>query len=86
MQRIAIPGAEHIQGATIEMPNEPLSVRNLSRHGMRRGAYAGSNKRRFVLFTTHDCETGNERRHEFDSKTDRDRYAMEQVMFLNCRK
>ena len=50
-----------------------LSARNLRRHGMRRGAYDGATKRRFVLFVD---EGATEWRHEFDTKAERDAYAL----------
>jgi hypothetical protein len=57
---------------------DELSVRNLRKHGMERGAYNGANKRRFVLFV--DEQGGGDpsrlrRRHEFDTKRERDAYA-----------
>lgn len=54
--------------------NDPLSARNLRKYGLRRGAYDGANRRRFVLF--EDLRNGNERRHEFDSKRERDEKAL----------
>lgn len=50
-----------------------LEARNLRKYGMRRGAYDGANKRRFVLFIK--LPNGNERRSEFDTKKERDEYA-----------
>lgn len=54
----------------------PLASRNLAKHGMRLGAYDGANRRRFVLFTRHDAQIGDERRREFDTKKERDRFAL----------
>lgn len=52
---------------------DELSSRNLAKYDMRRGAYDGANKRRFVLFVPgHD---GNEWRYEFDTKKERDDIA-----------
>lgn len=52
---------------------DELSSRNLAKYGLRRGAYDGGNGRRFVLFAK--LPSGNERRHEFDTKKERDAYA-----------
>lgn len=63
---------------------DELSSRNLAKYGMRRGAYNGANKRRFVLFV--NLNNGNERRHEFDSKGQRDDYArvlLREIAFNN---
>ena len=54
--------------------SDELSARNLARHGLRRGAYDGANKRRFVLFES--IGNGNERRQEFDRKCERDAAAL----------
>lgn len=62
------------------MATEPLSARNLKKHGMRRGAYDGANRRRFVLFV--DNRDGTESRHEFDSKSERDQFALQQLLEL----
>lgn len=51
-----------------------LASRNLAKHGMRRGAYDGANRRRFVLFVS--AGDGNEWRSEFDTKRERDDYAL----------
>lgn len=55
---------------------ELLSKRNLAKHGMERGAYDGAQKRRFVLFSRHDATPGNVTRREFDTKRERDQYAL----------
>ena len=52
---------------------DELSARNLAKHGMRRGAYDGATKRRFVLFASNG--DGTETRSEFDTKRERDDYA-----------
>ena len=49
---------------------DELSARNLAKWGLRRGAYDGSNSRRFVYFES--LGNGNERRHEYTSKRERD--------------
>lgn len=54
---------------------EPLSARRLSRYGMRRGAYDGANRRRFVLFYPSE-DSQNLSRREFDSKKERDEFAI----------
>jgi hypothetical protein len=57
-----------------------LSARNLERFGLRRGAYNGSNSRRFVLFeAARSTATGEavEIRREFTSKRERDAKALE---------
>lgn len=48
-----------------------LSARNLKRYGLRRGAYDGATRRRFVLFESRGVET----RREFDTKAERDEMA-----------
>lgn len=53
---------------------EPLSARNLKKYGLRRGAYDGSNSRRFVLF--QNLGNGNESRREFTTKRERDEAAL----------
>lgn len=63
-------------GIIIHLPTEPLAARYLKRFGMRRGAYNGANKRRFILFTTKDAPPKTERRHEFDTKRARDQFAI----------
>lgn len=52
---------------------DELEARKIKRYGMRRGAYDGANKRRFVLFVSSGH--GLERRYEFDTKSARDDYA-----------
>jgi hypothetical protein len=54
---------------------EPLSSRNLARHGMRRGAYDGDRRRRFVLFHPA-ADPQNVSRSEFDTKRERDEFAL----------
>lgn len=54
--------------------NDVLSARNLARYGLRRGAYDGANKRRFVLFQA--IGMGVELRHEYDTKRERDDAAL----------
>jgi hypothetical protein len=56
---------------------EELSARNLAKYGLRRGAYDGANKRRFVLFTS--VVMGVETRSEFDTKRERDVAALTAV-------
>ena len=51
---------------------DELSSRNLAKYGMRRGAYNGAYKRRFVLFIR---QGENDQRHEFDTKGARDDFA-----------
>jgi hypothetical protein len=53
---------------------EPLSARNLAKYGIRRGAYNGACRRRFVLFHPAD-DPQNEKRSEFDTKRERDEFA-----------
>lgn len=60
---------------------EPLSARNLARYGLRRGAYDGANRRRFVLFEADG--KGNEIRREFDTKGERDTVAMTRLAELS---
>lgn len=56
--------------------SELLSARSLRKYGMRRGAYDGARKRRFVLFV----EDGSiERRTEYDTKGERDAAALRMV-------
>jgi hypothetical protein len=57
-------------------PMDKLSARYLAKHGMQRGAYDGSRSRRFVLFVTDNATTW---RHEFDTKRERDAYALAQL-------
>lgn len=57
---------------------DELSSRNLAKHGLRRGAYDGANKRRFVLFVK--LPNGNERRSEFDTKKERDNAARNKLL------
>lgn len=52
---------------------DELEARKIKRYGLRRGAYDGANKRRFVLFVS--AGEGLEMRHEFDTKAARDDYA-----------
>ena len=59
------------------MTIDPLSSRNLARHGMRRSAYDGANRRRFVLSETRG--DGNELRSEFDTKGERDCRSSRQI-------
>jgi hypothetical protein len=65
------------------MTADPLSARNLARYGLRRGAYDGANRRRFVLFES--LGDGNESRSEFDTKRARDARAMERLAALSAR-
>jgi hypothetical protein len=60
---------------------EPLASRNLAKYGMRRGAYDGANRRRFVLFVA-DSEHRTEWCHEFNTKRERDNYAMRKLAEL----
>lgn len=55
------------------MTSNKLTARNLSRYGMRRGAYDGANRRRFVLFTNDGASVW---RREFDTKRERDAAAL----------
>jgi hypothetical protein len=50
-----------------------LSARNLAKHGLRRGAYDGGTRRRFVTFAT--AGNGNEWRTEFNTKRERDEHV-----------
>ena len=54
-----------------------LNAKMLAKHGMRRSAYDGANKRRFVLFIT-DYHNGElvEWRHEFHTESARDNFAI----------
>lgn len=59
---------------------DDLSARNLRKYGMRRGAYDGANRRRFVLFYPSrkhaaGVDDGNVWRAEFDTKAERDQVA-----------
>lgn len=59
------------------MAAEPLAARNLARYGLRRGAYDGSNRRRFVLY--EDGENNGESvtwTREYDTKGERDAAAL----------
>lgn len=56
---------------------DKLSSRNLAKFGLRRGAYDGANKRRFVLFER--LGNGNEQRSEFDTKKARDTKALQRI-------
>lgn len=49
-----------------------MNARQLAKYGMRRGAYDGANRRRFVLFQDNG---ENEIRREFDTKRERDEFA-----------
>jgi hypothetical protein len=52
---------------------EPLGSRNLARYGLRRGAYDGGMRRRFVLFRSGVSDGERvEWRSEFDTKRERD--------------
>jgi hypothetical protein len=64
---------------------EPLSSRNLARHGMRRGAYDGGIGRRFCLF--EKAEHHGERveiRREFSTKRERDTAALRRLAELGA--
>lgn len=63
-------------GITIKLPADPLVARYLKRFNMRRGAYDGGNGRRFVLFTKGDRNEIHEWRREFDTKRQRDQFAI----------
>jgi hypothetical protein len=52
---------------------DDLSARNLRKYGLRRGAYDGANRRRFVLFAS--VGMGVETRSEYDTKRERDEAA-----------
>jgi len=54
-----------------------LEVRNLRKYGLRRGAYDGARKRRFVLFES--LHNGNELRREFDTARERDAKCRERL-------
>lgn len=58
-----------------------LSARTLEKHGLRRGAYDGANKRRFCLFER--IGDGYEVRREYDSKKARDEAA---IRFLRIKR
>lgn len=55
---------------------DPLSARNLAKYGLRRGAYHGARGRRFVLFVR---EGRSEWRHEFETKRERDNFALRKL-------
>lgn len=59
------------------MSTDRLSARHLVKYGLRRGAYDGARKRRFVLFE----DTGGciEQRSEFDTKHERDEFALRRL-------
>lgn len=59
------------------MASDPLAARNLARYGLRRGAYDGSNRRRFTLY--EDGENNGEAvtwTREYDTKRERDAAAL----------
>lgn len=60
-----------------------MDSRELKRYGMAQGAYNGANRRRFVLFTSHDASTGNVTRREFDTKRERDAFARKAIEGLD---
>jgi len=64
---------------------EPLSARNLAKYGLRRSAYDGARRRRFCLFegAEHNGEKVEVRR-EFDTKTERDKAALERLHELQA--
>lgn len=57
--------------------SEPLGSKSLARFGMRRGVYDGANKRRFVL--SEIAPNGLTLRREFDTKGERDAFALERL-------
>lgn len=59
------------------MSTDQLSARHLAKHGLRRGAYNGARKRRFVLF--EDAGGCIEQRSEFDTKRERDEFALRRL-------
>jgi len=58
---------------------DQLSARNLAKYGLRRGAYDGANRRRFVLFCASRFGTGIEERREYDTKRERDAAAIAEL-------